>query len=382
MSEVQLKIRIKIPSRIQQVNNMASTTQTIPKRVAILIENQFEDCLFQVPYQALQQAGAKVTILGSRMNEEYHGKRGKVSCKPDDTATEVRADDFDGFIIPVGNIRANPFVVSLIAEAMNQEKAIATIGYGIQVLIETDRLQGKRVTGLESIRKDIENAGADYLGGPVVVDSNLITARRPSDVAILTNSLLRYLKLKVKAETPAEHQEHHTFDWWKLAEDWGGSSRREIVNALNTAIIGERYTLEAFKQYSYRARDEELRHILQEISTTKQNHVQSLEARLYDAFNETVSWQALGSEAYAALHSWLQSSDELSILRRALGDIQTGVIDTYHLCHQLSDPLTVAIFDEIKRDLSEYEQRLGKIYRSRSGDKIQPPLPTTIAAVS
>jgi protease I len=360
---------------------MASTNQVGLKRVAILMGNQFEDFLFQVPYQALQQAGANVTIIGSRMNEEYHGKRRKVSCKPDDTATEVRASDFDGFVIPVGNIRANPFAVNLVREAMAQEKAIAAVGYGIQLLIETEQLQGKRVTGLSSIRKDIENAGANYIGGPVVVDGNLITARRASDIAIFTNTLLKYLKLEVREETPSDHR-NHTFDWWKLGETWGGSSRRDIVNALNTAIIGERYTLEAFKQYSYRARDEEIRHLLQEISTTKQRHVQSLETRLYDAFNEQVTWQAVGSEAYAALHSWLQSSDELSILRRALGDIQTGVIDTYHLCNQLTDPLTVAIFDEIERDLSQYEQRLAELYRTRSGDKIQPPLPTTIAAVN
>ena len=360
---------------------MASTNQAHAKRVAILMENQFEDFLFQVPSQALRKAGAKVTILGSRMNEEYHGKRGKVSCKPDDTATEVRAFDFEGFVIPVGHIRANPFAVSLIAEAIAQNKAIATVGYGIQVLIETDQLQGKRVTGLQSLRKDIENAGANYIGGPVVVDGNLITARRPGDIAIMANSLIRYLELEIKEQTPKDRQEH-SFDWWKLAEDWGGSSRQEIVNALNTAIIGEHYTLEAFKQYGYRARDEELRNVLKEIGTIKQNHIKLLETRLSHAFNERVTWQAAGSEAYAALHSWLQSSNELSILRRALGDIQTGVIDTYHLSQQLSDPLTVAIFEEIKEDLCQYEQRLAELYRSRSGDKIQPPIPTTIAAVS
>ncbi|MGK7915660.1 MAG: type 1 glutamine amidotransferase, partial [Prochloraceae cyanobacterium] len=82
------------------------------------------------------------------------------------------------------------------------------------------------------------------------------------------------------------------------------------------------------------------------------------------------------------LHSLLQSSDELSILRRALGDIQTGVIDTYHLCHQLSDPITVAIFDEIKQDLCQYEKKLAHLYKSHFGENLKPPLPTTIAAVS
>lgn len=360
---------------------MPSTNQASSKQVGILMENQFEDYLFQIPYQALQKAGAKVKILGSRMNEEYHGKRGKVSCKPDDTATEVRASDFDAFVIPVGNIRANPFVVSLIAEAMAQEKAIAAVGYGIQILIETDQLPGKRVTGLESLRKDIENAGANYIGGPVVVDGNLITARRSSDVAIMANSLIKYLKLEIKEETPRDHKDD-PFDWWKLAKAWGGSSRNEIVNALNTAIIGERYTLEAFKQYGYRARNQELRNLLKQIGTTKQHHVQLLETRLNNGFNERVTWQAAGSEAYAALHSLLQSSDELSILRRALGDIQTGVIDTYHLCHQLTDPITVAIFDEIKQDLCQYEKKLAQLYKSHFGENLKPPLPTTIAAVS
>lgn len=360
---------------------MVSTNNNSPKRVAILIENQFEDFLFQVPYQALKQAGAKVTIIGSRMNDKYQGKRGKVICQPDDTATEVRADDFDGFVIPVGNIRANPFVVDLIKEAMAQEKAIATVGYGIQVLIETDQLRGKQVTGSESISKDIENAGAKYLLAPVAVHRNLITARRTSDIAILTNSLLRYLKLEIKEETPTNHQDHN-FDWWKLAEKWGGSSRKDIIKALTTAIIGEGYTLETFKQYSYRARDEELSKILREICNTKQNHLQTLETHLYDTFGERITLQVLGSEAYAALNSLLHSGNELSIIRRALGDIQTGVIDTYHLCNQLTDPRTVAIFDLIKQDLCEYEQRLAKLYRSRSGKMIQPPLPTTIAAIS
>lgn len=360
---------------------MTSTNKTNSKRVAILIENHFEDLELQITETALKSAGAKITVLGSRMNEKYCGKRGKVIRHPDATVSEMRASDFDAIVIIVGEIRANPFAVKLVSEAMNQEKIIATIGYGLQVLIDTKQLNGKKVTAFRSIRTDIENAGAMYSKDPLVVDGNLITARQPGDLPLFATKLLECLELKIKGMNLPKTSDR-SFAWWELGQSWGGSSRREIIAALNTVIVGERYTLEAFKQYSYRSTNEELRALLEEISKIKLRHVQLLEAHLYNSFKEQVSWQAVGSEAYAALISWLQSSDELSILRRALGDIQTGVVDLYHLICQLSDPHTVAILDEIEHDLMEYEERLADLYRTRSGGKVQPPLPTTIAAVS
>lgn len=364
---------------------MASNNGARQKRVAILIENHFEDFSFQIPHTALQKAGAKVTVLGSRMNDEYKGKRGQVSLKPQATASEVRAEDFDALIISSGEapdrIRANPFAVRLVTEALTQNRLVAAVGRGLQVVIETKLLQGRKVTGGHSIHSDLQNAGAIYSNEPVVVDGNLITARQPSDLPIFTTELLNRLELDIEGTTLPEVSDRN-LEWWKLAEAWGGSTRREIINALNTAIIGERYTLEAFRQYSYRAKDEEFRQLLQEISIAKERHVEMLEARLLDGFNERVSWQAVGSEAYAILQSWLQSSEELSIWRRAIGDIQTGVVDTYHLCGQLTDLLTVAILAQIERDLAHYEQHLTDLYRVRSGSEVQPPLPTTIAAVS
>jgi protease I len=359
------------------------TTQTLstPKKVAILIENQFEDLEFQIPYTALQQAGAAVTILGSRMNDEYQSYRGTVSVKPDATATEVSAEDFDALVIPGGSIRTNPNVVHLVTAAISQGKWIAAVGYGPQVLIETNLLRDKKVTGHRAIGKDLENAGATYLEGPTIVDAPLITARRPGDLPIFTTTLLRLLDLTIKGTVLPDTAEH-VYEWWELGETWGGSTRRELIQALNTAIIGERYTLEAFRQYKYRVSDTDLHELLQEISDAKHRHVQQLEERLHKAFNEQVSWQAVGGEAYAALRSWLQSSDEISILRRALGDLQTGVIDAYRLSNRLTDPLTVDILDTIEKDLACYEQRLATLYRARAGEKVQPPIPTTAAAVA
>ena len=352
------------------------------KRVAILLEDKFEDSEFQIPYTALKGAGVTVTILGARMNDEYQGKRGEVLAKPDATATEVRSEDFDAIVIPGGmapdRIRANPNAVRLVMDAMAQNKIVAAVCHGTQVLIEADQLRGKQATGYQSIRKDMQNAGATYINEPVVVQGNLITSRRPSDLPVFTTTLLTRLGLSL-APTEMPDITDQTYEWWKLGEAWGGSTRLDIVNAINTALTGEHYTLKAFEQYVERASDQELKVVLAEVRKTKHQHVQLLEQRLA-AFNEQPSWQTIGSEAYATLQGWLQSNeDEMAILRRAIGDVQTGVVDAYRLCTQLTDPITVEIMEQIESNLARHEERLGDLYRARMGSAVQPPMPTTFS---
>ncbi|MEO0759382.1 MAG: DJ-1/PfpI family protein [Cyanobacteria bacterium J06648_16] len=347
------------------------------KKVAILIENRFSDLAVKILRTALQQANAAVTIVGSRMNEEYQSAQGTLLIRPDATATEVSAEDFDALVITGGSIRTNPNVVRLVTDAVIHNKWIAAVGDGPQVLIEANELAGKNVTGARAIRKDLENARANYLDAPTIVDGHMITARRPGDLPIFAAMLLRSLGLNV--DFPDTTDPNH--EWWVLGEAWGGSSRKEIVQALNMAIVGERYTLEEFKHYLYRVTNRDFHLLLEELCDVKRSHVKRLENRLRSAFETEVSWQARGSEAYATLQSWLQASDEIAILRRVLGDLQTGVVDAYRLCHQLSDPLTADILDIVEHDLSEYEQRLAAIYRARLKAHLQPPLPTTVPAV-
>jgi protease I len=359
------------------------TNGTHRVRVAILVENQFEDSEFQIPHTALGQAGAEITVVGTRMNDEYHGKRGKVSIKPHATATEVRAEDFEAIVIPGGNapdhMRMNPNVIRLVNDAIVHEKLIAAVCHGPQVLIEANQLHGKRITGYRAIRKDIENAGATYVNEPIVVDGNILTARQPSDLAMFTAMILNRLGLTIEGVLLPEPTDR-TVEWWHFAERWGGSSRQEILNALNTAIVGERYTLSAFKHYSDRAADPELKLVLDEVIATKERHAVLLEERL-NLFSERITWQVASSEAYATLQSWLlQSKDDTAILRRALGDIQTGLVDATHLSSQITDPITTELFMQITENLLRAEERLSELYRARRGNQVEPPLPTTIAA--
>ncbi|HVF56111.1 MAG TPA: DJ-1/PfpI/YhbO family deglycase/protease [Pyrinomonadaceae bacterium] len=355
------------------------------KRVAILIENHVEDSEFQIPYTALGEAGAEVTVLGSRMNEKYAGKQGKVSVEADATTTDARAEDFDAVIIPGGmapdKMRTNMKTVRFVQNAFEQGKLVAAVCHGPQVLIEGDLLRGKRATGFRAIRKDMQNAGASYENKPLVADGNLVTSRRPADLPIFTTAVLRRLGLEIK-DTALPDENDLTSEWWQLAEGWGGSTKDEIVDGINTAIRGERYALTAFEKYAEKATDPEIKRVFDEIVANKARHVNRLESRLATLGGKE-DLQAAGSGAWATLKSWLQSSDDVALLRRAMGDLQTGVVDAFNLTNKFTDPLTAAVFDEIEIDLARHEQQVADLYHARlGGNETESAQPTTGAAVS
>lgn len=354
------------------------------KRVAILIENYVEDKEFQVPYNALKQAGMEVVVLGSRMNETYKGKQGKLAKQPDGTTAEAMASEFDAVVIPGGMapdyMRLNHNTIRFVQEAMQQGKIVAAFCHGPQVLIEADLLRGKQATGYKSICKDIINAGANYRDESLVVDGNLITSRHPGDVAIFTTAVLSRLGYGGK-DAALPNEQDVTAEWWKLADAWGGSTKGEITKALNTALAGERYSLEALDNYAQKVSDALIKSVFEQMIGNKQRHIQMLETRL-DQLGEKPSLTANIANQYAKVKTALTGSDDIYQLRSALGDVQTGIGDVGNLIVETTDPVSTAIFTQIHNDLLMYEQQLVDIYRTRMGAEIKPAKPTTGAAVT
>jgi protease I len=354
------------------------------KKVAILIEQAVEDAEFTVPYNGLKQAGIEVVVLGSRMNEKYKGKRGKLSIQADGTTTEAIAAQFDAVIIPGGmapdKMRRNTNTVRFVQEAIQQGKLVASVCHGPQLLIEGDLLKGKQATGFSAIAKDIINAGANYLDEPVVVDGNLITSREPGDLPIFTTAILNRLGYGGK-DAALPNEKDTSAEWWKLADAWGGSTKGDITRGLNNALAGERYSLEAFEKYLEKESDSEVNSVFQEIIANKQRHIQKLETYLHH-LGEKPSLGANIANQYAKVKTALTGSDDIYQLRSALGDVQTGIGDIGNLCAMFTDPAATALFKEIYHDLLKSEQRLAELYRARIGVNIQPPKPTTGAAVS
>jgi protease I len=176
---------------------MTESASLSGKRVAILVEDEFEDRELTGPLDALRAAGADVTIVGATKGASYRGKRGDATVTSDLAAGDARMRDFDALIIPGGHapdkMRLRHAMVDLTREAMEAGKPVAAICHGPQLLISANALRGRTLTCWPSIAIDVKNAGGLYVDKPVVEDGNLITSRKPDDVPVFSEAILRAL---------------------------------------------------------------------------------------------------------------------------------------------------------------------------------------------
>jgi len=72
-------------------------------------------------------------------------------------------------------------------------KLIGQICHAGWVLASAEILEGRKVTSTPGIRDDLTHAGAIWLDEPVVVDGNLVSARRPPDIPGYMEALVKVL---------------------------------------------------------------------------------------------------------------------------------------------------------------------------------------------
>jgi protease I len=169
---------------------------TQQRRVAILLEDLYEELELWYPYYRLLEAGYE-PVLVAPAAKTYHGKKGSYPARPDRTTDSVSADDFVGLIVPGGYspdlMRRHQPTIDLLAAVGRQGKPVAAICHAGWALISAGLVAGKRVTSFHSIRDDMQNAGAEWVDAEVVVDGNLVTSRTPADLPAFMVALLERL---------------------------------------------------------------------------------------------------------------------------------------------------------------------------------------------
>ncbi len=166
------------------------------KRIAILIEDLYQDQEVWYPHFRLKEAGFEPVFVGTG-KKEYKGKYGYPAVA-ERSAEDVSADDFAGLIVPGGYapdiLRRYPAVIKLVKDINQQGKAIGAICHAGWVLCSADILRGRTVTCFSAIKDDVVNAGASFVDKEVVQDGNLVTSRKPDDLPAFMRSFLQALE--------------------------------------------------------------------------------------------------------------------------------------------------------------------------------------------
>ncbi|RLI86628.1 MAG: peptidase [Archaeoglobales archaeon] len=165
-------------------------------KVLFLIEDGFEDLELFYPMYRLMEEGFEVVIASSSPNEKV-GKYG-YRIKPHKTFDDVKPEEYSALVIPGGKsperVRINEKAVSITKHFVNENKVIAAICHGPQLLISAGAVKDKKLTCWIGIRDDVMAAGGIYEDRVVVVDGNLITSRMPSDLPAFCRELVEKLR--------------------------------------------------------------------------------------------------------------------------------------------------------------------------------------------
>ena len=167
------------------------------KKILLLTGDYAEDYETMVPFQMLLMVGHDVDAVcpdkkaGERVitaihdfegDQTYSEKRGHYFTLTKNFS-DVKAEDYDALVIAGGRapeyIRLNKTVLEIAKHFMDNNKPVAAICHGPQLLAAAADLKGRKMTSYPAVGPDLVNAGADYqeiaIDG-VVVDGNLVTS--------------------------------------------------------------------------------------------------------------------------------------------------------------------------------------------------------------
>ncbi|HEX3435555.1 MAG TPA: DJ-1/PfpI family protein [Pseudacidobacterium sp.] len=165
-------------------------------KLLLLAGDYVEDYEVMVPFQALQMVGhtvhavcpdkkagqvVRTAIHDFEGDQTYSEKRGH-NFALNATFDDVKEKNYDGLVIPGGRapeyLRLNARVLDIVRHFVDENKPIAAICHGAQILAAADVIEGKKVSAYPACAPEVQLAGGKYVDLPMtdaVVDGNLVT---------------------------------------------------------------------------------------------------------------------------------------------------------------------------------------------------------------
>lgn len=171
------------------------------KRVAILATDGFEESELKSPKQYLEEQGwqADIVSLKSGTIKAWAEKNWGKEYNVDYTLDEVSSADYHALVLPGGVInpdllRRHDNAIAFVKSFFDEKKPVAAICHGPQILINAEVVAGRELTSFMSVKKDLQNAGANWVDKEVVVDNGLVTSRTPDDLPAFNKKMVEEIK--------------------------------------------------------------------------------------------------------------------------------------------------------------------------------------------
>ena len=166
-------------------------------RVAILLTDLFEQVEMTEPRKALDDAGAKTSIIAP------HG--GQVQAMDHDTKSDTfpvdlsldraNAADFDALLLPGGAMNADKIRMEHAAREFvrgidDQDRPVAVICHAPWLLISAGLVAARTLTSYYTLQDDLRNAGARWLDVESYTDRNWTSSRSPKDIPAFNRAMI------------------------------------------------------------------------------------------------------------------------------------------------------------------------------------------------
>jgi protease I len=166
-------------------------------RILMLVGDYAEDYETMVPFQALQMVGHQVDavcpdktagdtcptaihdFVGDQTYKETPGHNFELNA----TFADVDTDDYDALVIVGGRapeyLRLNDRLLEMVGEFDADQKPIAAICHGAQILTAADVIEGHNISAYPACAPEVRQAGAEFVElemTDAIVDDHFVTA--------------------------------------------------------------------------------------------------------------------------------------------------------------------------------------------------------------
>jgi protease I len=151
------------------------------KNVAILVASGFEELQMTEPQKALLALGATVKLVGPEsLANGWHGDSWGHYFPVDKQLSTMLSADYDMLLVPGGarsmiKLAQTPHTKRIVSAFIDDQKPVAIIGDGVEILVTADRAEGMTVTGAPQSKAALEAAKAIWSDEAVQLAGNVLT---------------------------------------------------------------------------------------------------------------------------------------------------------------------------------------------------------------